>query len=206
MPALVRLLAALLAASALLLSGGCGDDEKDASARIERLRASGNAEGLGREAASTDAAAAAEAVRALGRLGQKAWPQVEAALRDSRREVRQEAAAIYPLVAPAGDAAPEMAALVRSDPEPTVRATAVTALGHVRALDEMDAVLAALDDADPLVRQRALDAVERIMGKRYDLGQTPEERSRRAAQVRADWVAQQTFIRDYYRTRRPAAK
>jgi len=194
-------LAALLAAAGLL--AGCGGEDSDA-ARIERLRGRGDAAGLAREVERPEAQVSCQAVRALGRIGAPALPQVEMALKDSRREVRAEAALAYARAA-GGTAAPPLATLARSDPVPDVRATAVTALGHMRALDEMEALLAAVEDPELVVRERAAEAVARIMGRRYDFSGSPEECRRTIAEVRDRWGRENQVLREYYARQRAYA-
>jgi HEAT repeat protein len=55
----------------------------------------------------------------------------------------------------------EGAALLATDPDPTVRAAALGALLRLRALDE-DVILRALGDPDPLVRRRVCALVGRL--------------------------------------------
>jgi HEAT repeat protein len=155
-------------------------------------------------AAPADPALPRQAVRDLAARGPGAEPSVRRLLEHPRDEVRLEAAVVYPRVA-RGDAAPALAKTARSDPNPDVRAAAVTAIGHMRAMDEMDAVIAALEDDEPLVRQRAADTVFRILGRRYDVNVSPQDWKRTVAEIRELWRSQEGTIRDYYqRRRRPA--
>ena len=185
----------VLAATAII--AGCSEKDSD-SVRIERLRDTGNVEALGREVGGDDSRVGRMAVRAMGRIGPKALPQVKAALADKRGEIREEAAIVYARVAEPEAAAP-LAGMARTDPVPTVRAAAVTSLGHLLAFDEMEAVIAALEDPDPMVRQRAGDAVARMTGRSYDLGSTPEERARMVAHIRERWRLDANIIREYFR-------
>ncbi|MGE5179047.1 MAG: HEAT repeat domain-containing protein, partial [Bacteroidota bacterium] len=75
----------------------------------------------------------AQAARALGRIQNRgSVPALTAALQDRAAAVRHEAAFALALV---GDstAAPAIAARLPGEPDPTVRATLVTALGYIGA-------------------------------------------------------------------------
>ena len=200
----------LLAAAAVALSaGGCSSGDPDV-ARIEGYRRDGNVEALAQEAASPDTADARKAVRALGTLGPQALPRIDEAMRDNRIEVRQEAALAYGQAA-RGEPAIRLgglASVVREDPAPEVRAAAATALGGARAVDEMQTLLAALEDPDRTVRARANAAIARIIGRRYDtyVDGTPEQRREAVAKLRQAWPSMERDTRDYYRTLRGAGQ
>ena len=189
-------------AAAALLAAGCSRDES-AAERIERLRASEDVEALAREAASIEPNTSRLAVRALGHIGPRAAPKIQAALADSRSEIREEAVVILPRVSPR-EAAGQLAAVVQSDPSPEVRGAAATTLGHMIAIDEMDSLLAAVEDPEPMVRQRAARAITKIIGREYELhvNGTPEERRQAVAGLRASWPSLEPAVRSYYK--RPA--
>jgi HEAT repeat protein len=188
-----------LLAAAGLLHGCRGSEDSDVD-RIKGLREQKNVAALEQAVDAQDAKVSCEAVRALGQLGPQARPQVEKAMKNPRSEVRQEAAAAYPRTS-SGPAAPVLAAVARSDPDATVRAVAVTALGRMRALDEIETLLAAVQDADPMVRQRASDAIGSIMGAQYDFSGTDAARRQTVAEVRKFWREQSEILRKYYQTR-----
>jgi hypothetical protein len=193
----------LLAGAANL--AGCSAPESDTQ-RIQRLARKGDVEGLAHEIAKNDATVGREAVRALATLGEKAEPQVRLALGDSRAPIREAAAAAYPQVA-GPKAAPDLARLARLDADPDVRAVAVTGLGRLVALDEMEALFEALEDPNALVRRRAVSAVERLVGRRYDIcaSGTPEERHRVVAELREEWPRIESHTRQYHEGFRPPA-
>jgi len=191
---LVPVLGLLAAAGLLPGCGGSGDPEVE---RINRLGQQKNVAALEREIDAKDPEVGCQAVRALGQLGPLARPQVERAMTNPRAEVRREAMAVYPRVY-SGPTAPLLATAARTDPDPTVRAVAVTALGRMRALDEIEALLAAAQEADPGVRGRASDAIAVIMGGRFDFSGTEADRSQTAAEVRRAWHDQSEFLRQYY--------
>ena len=198
---------ALLAAAGIFLAG-CGETESDA-ARIERLRQQGDVAALEREADGPNAPTAAAAVGALGSCGARAVPRVEQALADTRPQVREEAALAYGRIADDKQLA-RLATMAREDKADTVRAAAVTALGEARAVNQMEALMRAAEDPDRLVRQRASDAMARIMGRRYELyvDGTPDQRHDAVAKLRLAWPDMEATVRNYYkqlRSRQPEA-
>jgi len=203
-----RMLAAVLAA-AMAAAGvaGCREPADANSARIDGLRRDGDSQALSQEVAGADLPSARRAVHALGTMGPKALPEIEQALRDERAEVRQQAALAYGQAA--GADLPQvrrLAEVARQDPAAEVRAAAVTAIGNARAVDEMDTLLAALEDPDPTVRARASAAVARIIGRRYQtyVDGTPEERRQAVAALRQEWASMAQGVRQYHAARRAA--
>ena len=197
---IARLAAVLGLLAAAGLMPGCGGDGDPEVDRINRLRDQKNAAALEREIDAQDPKTSCLAIRALGQLGPQAKPQIDKAMKNPRTEVRQEAAVAYPHIV-RGPAAPVLATAARTDPDAIVRAAAATSLGRMRALDEMETLLAAVQDADPLVRQRASDAIARIMGAQYDFGGTEEQRRRTVAEVRRAWRQDSEMLRKYYQTK-----
>jgi len=191
---------------AALLSGCSGDES--AAARIERMGRQGDADGLAREAQNPDPDVSRLAVHTLGNLGSKAAPQVEEALKDPRSEIREAAAIALPRVE-RKQSARALASVVREDGSPNVRAAAATALGQVYAVDEVEALLAALEDPDRIVRFRASAAMARIVVRRYEfyVDGTPEERREAVERFRAAWPSMREDIRKFRQgPPRPAAK
>lgn len=188
----------LLAAAGLL--PGCGSGKDPEVERINRLREQKNTAALEQEIAAKDPKISSVAVRALGQVGPEARPQIERAMQDTRSEIRREAVAVYPQTS-SGPAAPVLAAVARTDPDAAVRAVAVTSLGRMRALDEMETLLAAVEEPDPLVRRRASDAIALIMGARYDFSGTDAERHRTVLEVRKACRDQMDVLRKYYQTK-----
>lgn len=186
---------------------GCGKSDSEA-ARIEALRRGGNVEALERELADpANVEGGRLAVAAMGSLGPQARPAIERAMRDNRAVVRESAALAYGRVTPPQQAAP-LAKVARTDPSPVVRAAAVTALGQNKVYEEMESLLAALEDADPLVRRRASDAVARIVGRRYEvyLDGTPEQRREAVAKLREIWPGMKPGTTGYIDAQRRQAK
>jgi len=196
--------AALGSAAALVfLAAGCGGGEESTDPVIEeivRLEKKGDVDALAEKTRDPEPRVSRLAVHSLARIGRKAKPVLDRAIRDERPEVRAEAVLVYPRVAKRSEAAEPLAQIARSDPQPQVRAAAVTALGQMRAFDKMDALFEALDDPDPLVRRRAAGAVSRILGRTYELYvDGPAEKRRQAiAELRKVWPELAPQIRDYY--------
>jgi len=184
---------------------GCSPPESDAQ-RIQRLARKGDVEGLAHEIAKSDATVGREAVLALATLGEKAEPQVRRPSAIPRAPIREAAAAAYPQVA-GPKAAPDLARLARLDADPDVRAVAVTGLERLVALDEMETLFAAMEDPNVLVRRRAVSAVERLVGRRYDICVfgTPEERHRVVNELREEWPRIESYTRQYHAGFHPAA-
>ena len=170
-------------------------------ARVEQYRRQRNLEALAGEAKNPQVEVAKRAVRAMGSLGSDAVPYLEQHISDARPEVRE--AAVVAWGQAADDRPPKvLVAVARKDPSVVVRATAVSVLGQVKAVDEMETLIAALDDPDRMVRVRASAAIERILGRRYEvyLDDPPgSERRRQAVEyVRQIWAAAGHEVRAYY--------
>jgi HEAT repeat protein len=169
--------------------------------RVEQYRREGNLEALAGEAENPKAEVATRAVRAMGSLGPAAVPHLERCVADARPEVRE--AAVVAWGRAADDRRPEiLAAAARTDPSVVVRAAAVSVLGQVRAVNEMDTLIEALDDPDRMVRVRASASIEHILGRRYEvyLDDPPGSERRREAveNVRQIWIEEGQLARDYY--------
>ena len=182
------------------LGGGPAPSDPDA-ARVEQFRREGNLKALAGEAENPRAEVATRAVRAMGSLGPAAVPHLERRIADARPEVRE--AAVVAWGRAAGDLRPEIvAAAAREDRSAIVRATAVSVLGQVRAVNEMETLIAALDDPDRMVRVRASASIERILGRRYEVyvDDPPGSDRRREAveNVRKIWAEAGQHVRDYY--------
>ncbi|MFO8011914.1 MAG: HEAT repeat domain-containing protein [Phycisphaerae bacterium] len=146
-----------------------------------------------------------ERIRILARGGTRSRPEIEPFLEHPHPAAREEAALAYPRVAE-GTAAPALARLATADPVRDVRAAAVTAIGHMRAMDEMDAILRALEDPDGLVRRRAAEAASRITGQRYDVNVSPEAWRRTVEEIRALWQNHGATLRTYHERHTPSGR
>jgi len=182
------------------LDGGPAPRDPD-TARVEQFRREGNLEALAGEAENPQTEVATRAVRAMGSLGPAAVPHLERRIADARPEVRE--AAVVAWGRATGDLRPEIvAAVARTDPSVFVRAAAVSVLGQVRAVNEMETLIAALDDPDRMVRVRASASIEHILGRRYEvyLDDPPGSDRRREAveYVRKVWAEEGQLARDYY--------
>jgi len=186
------------------LGGGPASSDPDV-VRVEQYRREGNLEALAGEAENPQAEVATRAVRAMGSLGSAAVPHLERRIADARPEVRE--AAVVAWGQAADDRRPEVvAAAARTDPSVVVRAAAVSVLGQVRAVNEMETLIAALDDPDRMVRVRASASIEHILGRRYEvfLDDPPgSERRRQAVEnVQQIWAEEGQLARDYYAAKR----
>jgi len=196
---IIAILGGTLALTAVGLPG-CSEPETEVD-RIQELEKAGNVDALAKRAIEAEPGEGRLAVRSLGRLGRQAEPALRQAMQKGNPAVRAEAALVYPTVTSRQKAQEPLSELARHDPEPYVRASAVTALGHMRAMDSMDAILEALNDPNPVVRRRAADAVTRIMGRAYELYVNgPEEKRLQAIEgLRRDWKQDEGHIRQYFR-------
>ncbi len=205
---LMVLVAAVLAVVVIwrLMSGGAPQID-DLDARMEDLRTDGNVETLSSEVQSSDVRTARRAVATMGYVGQKAVTQIRRALEDPRPAVRQQAAMAYARAAEAKDLS-LLTRVARTDQSPRVRAAAVTALGQARAHEEMETLLAAMDEDDVVVRQRAAEAVVLILGRRYpyDANASSSERLQSIAQIRKFWMNTRSHVTWYYDKERKRRK
>jgi len=195
----LAILGGMLALTAVGLPG-CSEPETEVD-RVQELERAGNVDALAKRVIEAEPGEGRLAVRSLGRLGQQAEPALRQAMKKGKPAIRAEAALVYPTVTSRQEAQEPLSELALDDPEPYVRASAVTALGHMRAMDSMDAILQALNDPNLLVRRRAAEAVTRIIGRSYELYLTgPEEKRLQAiAGLRQDWKQDEGHIRDYFR-------
>jgi len=179
-------------------------------ARMEQLRKAGDVEALAAEAQSSDIQTAQRAVETMGYVGKKAVRQIRHALADRRPEIRQRAATAYARAAGPKEA-PLLAEVAGTDESPTVRATAVTALGHIRAHTEMETLLTAMNDDDLIVRRRAAEAVADILGRRYlyNANDPPAKRRESIDVIRSLWTKVKGAVGAYhdeaYKRRKGAA-
>jgi HEAT repeat protein len=208
-------LVSLLAAAAI--SGAACNSKDSEPSRVESNRSDHNAADhnavdhnvadQARDVVANKADASVAEIQALGIRGPESIPRIQESLKNDRPAVRVAAALAYgqavqvrsQAVPPAEQTRP-LAEAARTDPSPDVRAAALTALAHARALDEMPTILKALEDPDPMVRARASAAVARITGRRYEtyVDGTPEQRHAAAAAIRRMWAADERSTRDYY--------
>ena len=186
------------------LGGGPAPSDPDV-ARVEQFRREGNLKALAGEAENPRAEVATRAVRAMGSLGPAAVPHLERRIADARPEVREAAVGAGGpgggALRPAGGGA-----AARKDPAGGVGAGPVSVLGQVRAVNEMETLIAALDDPDRMVRVRASASIEHILGRRYEvyLDDPPGSDRRREAveNVRKIWAAAGHEVRAYYAAKR----
>ena len=143
---------------------GFDDDE----ARMERLRRAGDVKALGELANDDNERVASLAVRALGRCGESAVDELRRLMADPRPRISAIAAVSLAKASPSagGEALEEILAnfadKVRKDPSTSVRVAAAQALGRMKAGEQIEALLDALNDRELAVRQAASAAIYRI--------------------------------------------
>ncbi len=174
-------------------------------AKVLRLEQEGDVEALAQAAGDDNTHLAAEATKALGRMEVETIPHVKESLKDRRQRVREAAAgAIGNMGRPAVRKYPgvvaDLARVAMNDDSVNVRASAVTALGKMRAHEHMEALLSAMDDPDAAVRGRAAKAVSRIIGREYGFrASAPRDRRRQVIKkIRGIWPEIEPYIREYY--------
>ncbi len=185
----------LVAAASCVLVAGCGDStaEKlasdDAGQRIEALRDLGRSgrdedvDRASRAAAHADLATARAAVRALGRMRGTAAADALSRLtvEERRPRVRREAVVLLSHRHDAG-LAPVFRDRLVSDPAPSVRAAAATAIQRLGDWDGLDLLIRAAEtDESPLVRDQAVGAIERMGSVRFGYSASAPEAERRDA-------------------------
>ena len=138
---------------------GMDDDE----ARMERLHRAGDVKALGELAHDGNERTAFLAVRALGRCGEDAADELRRLLTDERPKIRAVAAVALARAAPPSKGA-ILANQLRTDTSTSVRVAAATALGRMKASEQIEAVLDAAEDPEQPVRAAADAAIHKITG------------------------------------------
>jgi HEAT repeat protein len=178
-----------------------GDEAGDSElAGIRQLQEAGDVEALAERVRRADAPVAGRAVEALGRVGSQSLGHIEAAMRDPRPLVREKAATAFARVA-RYDNARSLARMAAKDESANVRAAAVSGLGKLAAFDEMDTILAAMNDPDLAVRRRAARAARKIACA--EVGYDPEaplaERRVAIERMRGVWEAGKGRAAEYWK-------
>ena len=191
---LIVIAAALGGVAAWVLFRGGDDDPAlidPAVARVEKLRKEKNVEELAKAVSHANESMARHALGALATFGHESLPQITKALSDPRPKVREKAATVFSQAADYQEAG-EVARVATEDSSPDVRAAAVSTLDRMRAFTEMDALLAAMDDPDVVVRRRAYAAARRIACTEvlFKASDPPEKRRAALAKLRSVWQAE----------------
>jgi HEAT repeat protein len=192
-----------------------GSGETDpALRRVAKMEAKADVDALAAVARSGSAAESARALAGLAsvgsgpRRGTANWEAIErarAAIRgsiaDPRPEVRAAAARALGAVSATPADVGELRTALAKDPAPDVRRAAANAIGEMLSWDGTTELVAALDDADPLVRQSAYTAVFRITGTKfkYDADGNRDERRVAMAQIRRELPRIKPAHDDYLR-------
>ena len=182
--------------------GGSGGSD-DPFSRIDALEAAGDVDGLAREISNPNVKIARLAVLALGRIGgDQAVGQVVKAMKDIRPPVREAAAGA---LGQAGgeEQIPILAGAAAEDKAAIVRATALRALGRLRAYTQMEVMLEALDDPDEPVRRCANAAIEKVVGVKvgYRASDSPPRRQQAIARWQATWERIRAKTEAFYKNR-----
>lgn len=186
--------------------GGDAKAEAEAdpiAARIEGHRRNGDTAALAREASSADVKIVRLSMHALADSGPAGVPHIERAMRDDRPQVREAAAAALGRAA-GRDRSGLLAEAVSKDTAANVRATAASALGRMRAYNEMETLMAALEDSDVTVRRRANAAINRITGVHFKFRAdgSDEDRRKAIAMIRRLWPTMKPNVERYYARQR----
>lgn len=187
-----------------------GQKSQDALlAKVRRLQEDRDVKGLAEAASSSETRLAVQATRALGGMGPQAAGHIVRGLKDAREPVREAAACAMGRLGRAlserqRDEVGELARVGGEDPSPRVRAAAVTALGAIRAYEEMETLLKGMDDSNETVRRRAAGAAASILGRRYryDAKDPPEQRRASIEMLRRVWAKAEPVVGRYHQNAR----
>lgn len=197
----VALMAACAAALMAVWPAGCSDpsadlNSPDSDVCREALRecaksdADGVVERVAEVVAHDDTMVAVEAVRALGSMRTaraiEILGEVASGARDKRNAIRQEAA--IQLGRQQGPEALEvLRKVVKVDPDPGVRAAAITSLRWRQSLKDVPLLVEVAEtETDRVVQARAVRAVEQLVSLRfgYDPASSAEERQKAIGRMR----------------------
>jgi hypothetical protein len=140
-----------------------------------------------------DTRVAVESCLAIGRMRCRSWcvanlPRVAAAAADERAEVRE--AAVVSIGMLGGKSSRKLLLeKLKNDPSPEVQAASADALGRIRSLDAMPALLDLLDSPSENVRRSAALAITKIWMRDYGFkaDDPPEKRRALIKGIRAAW-------------------
>ncbi|MCD6303931.1 MAG: HEAT repeat domain-containing protein [Planctomycetes bacterium] len=168
-------------------------------AKIEHARRRKNIDVLKRAIKSSNPEIAGRAAAAMADIGPQALPVIEKALEDQRPRVREKAATAFAKVAPREQAG-KLAEMVKQDRSANVRAAAVTGLERMFAYDQMETIIAAMEDPDVAVRRRAAAAARRFAGIRvgYRADDPPAKRHAAVQRMREIWQKEAPAARRYW--------
>jgi HEAT repeat protein len=197
---LIGIAVILAAAAAVFFLVGGSDDRGDPNlAQIDKLREKRDIPALAAKVSDSSEVVARHAVGALARLGPGSLPEIRKAMQDPRPGVREAAATGFAQVGRHEEGAP-LVKLVREDESANVRAAAVSGLDRMCAFDEMETIIAAMDDPDVIVRRRAGKAATRFacadVGFRAD--DPPDKRQAAIERMRALWREEKDRARRYW--------
>ena len=196
----IAALLVLAAGARLLFPGSDPNDNQDEVVRkVHELAAAKNVDGLAEQARSKNQRAAEMAVLAMGKVGKAARAHIERAMTDGRPGVREKAATAFSQVAVRQEA-DKLAEIAKADKSANVRAAAISGLRKMQAFQEMEAVLHAMEDPDPIVRRRASLAATKFAGVtvQYDPEGSPEQIRQGALRMRKYWEREKVGLIRYW--------
>lgn len=197
--AIAALLALAVGARLIFPGSELADQQDPVVKKVGELAAAKDVAGLAEQVSGKNGRAAEMAVLAMGKLGKAARSHIERAMTDSRPGVREKAATAFSQVAVRQDA-DKLAEMVQTDKSADVRAAAVSGLRRMQAFQEMEAVLRAMEDPDPIVRRRASQAATKFAGVtvQYDPEGTPEQYRQGARRMREYWEREKTGLTKFW--------
>jgi len=177
--------------AALLRAARSGETQSRLAAigQLERAPSAETANALASMAQDADTPVALRSLGTLGRLRRAdALPQMKAAMKDARPEVREAGALALGNLGRRTHPQTLVEAL-RSDPSPEVRAAAARGIGLVYYWEGMPDLMNALNDSSEDVRRNAGAAVHRLWRADflYRADDPPQERAQRIALIRSMW-------------------
>lgn len=182
----------------LATRGGADANADPAIAALIKQEKAGDDAALGEAVKSPDVKVAQQALIGLRNVGgPKVVRRMVPALTDSRKSIRHSGLVnIGMLGSSAAETVPTVSDLTKKDPEPEVRAAAATALGKLLGayagvpltLAQIEPIVAALDDADSLVRASAVNSLQFLLRVKYQQFKPeglPGERQKAVREIRS---------------------
>ncbi len=197
----IAALLAVVVGANVFFGGSDPDGQEDPVVRkIQELADAEDVAGLAEQVRGSDERSAGIALLAMGKLGAAARPHIERAMTDARPAVREKAATAFSRVAVRQEAT-KLAEMAQGDSSANVRAAAVSGLRRMQAFQEMEAVLRALEDPDPIVRRRASQAATKFAGVtvQYDPEGSREQIRQGARRMRQYWESEKAGLTRYWR-------
>jgi HEAT repeat protein len=181
-----------LAVALAALAAGCGGsgaeslDSDDADARLKAVRALADdtseesLDALAEAAAHSDLTTAKAAVRALGR--RRALGPLRRTAREAKRPAVRKEAVVQLRRIKLPETPEELRAVLKSDPDASVRAAAATGLGQLRDRESIPLLIETVEsDRDKTVRVSAVGALETMASGTFGYDPTAPDDEQAAA-------------------------